>query len=145
MLEEAAPGDAITPQLEGGPWALRAARRVGPFHGARRPPGERTSFHESCCPERESLHQQLPKVELHLHLEGAPFRPKRSLGVFRRHGNTEMACLEDVLRLYQHRDFYDFLAHFRTIRSGCAMPMTWSRLPTTSSPTWRGRTSAMPK
>ncbi len=58
--------------------------------------------------------QQLPKVELHLHLEGA-IPPETLLGVFRRHGNTEMACLEDVLRLYQHRDFYDFLAHFRTI------------------------------
>ena len=50
----------------------QSSAEVGPFHGARRPPARRTSFHGSCCPERESHHPAAASGAAHIWR--APFR-----------------------------------------------------------------------
>lgn len=61
-----------------------------------------------------ALLQRVPKVELHLHLEGS-IQPETLLALFRRHGHWRYRTLGQVQRLYRHRNFREFLAHFREI------------------------------
>lgn len=56
----------------------------------------------------------LPKVELHVHLEGA-IRPETVLHLFRRHGNREVTSPRQVRELFVHRHFREFLNHYKTI------------------------------
>ncbi|MBI3945187.1 MAG: adenosine deaminase [Armatimonadetes bacterium] len=58
--------------------------------------------------------RDLPKVELHIHLEGS-IGPETLLSLFRRHANPEYTTLEQVRRLYRHGSFPEFLALFREI------------------------------
>ncbi len=56
--------------------------------------------------------RSLPKVELHLHLEGC-ILPSEALALARREDPGVDA--DDVLRLYRHASFLEFLAHFGAI------------------------------
>lgn len=65
---------------------------------------------------REELIRELPKVELHLHLEGS-VRPETLQRLARRHG-TDLAGLsaEEIRReVYGYSDFSGFLAAFRRV------------------------------
>lgn len=57
---------------------------------------------------------QMPKVELHLHLEGA-IRPETMLRIFQRHGNPSVTTLEEARRLFVHRSFREFLEHYKEL------------------------------
>lgn len=56
--------------------------------------------------------RQLPKAELHLHLEGS-IDPATLLALRQRHG--KQATLAQVDSLYQYRDFTGFLMAFKTV------------------------------
>ena len=56
--------------------------------------------------------RQLPKAELHLHLEGA-VEPATLLELRRRHGDT--ATLAETESLYRYTDFQSFLMAFKEI------------------------------
>ena len=64
----------------------------------------------------ESLHalQQLPKAELHLHLEGA-IRPGTVVELARRHGDA--LSIEEAAARYQYSDFPGFLEAFKWVTS----------------------------
>lgn len=56
-----------------------------------------------------------PKVELHVHLEGA-VRPRRLLSIFGRHGlHPELRDVDDVAFLFRPGSFMQFLEHFRFV------------------------------
>ena len=56
-----------------------------------------------------------PKVELHVHLEGA-IRPQRLLEVMRRNGlHPHLRTVDDLMPLFRHDDFAAFLDHFRFV------------------------------
>jgi adenosine deaminase len=54
-----------------------------------------------------------PKVELHVHLEGA-IRPARLLAILDRHGDAA-GDPAAVAQLFRHADFAEFLQHFRAV------------------------------
>jgi adenosine deaminase len=57
--------------------------------------------------------RRVPKVELHVHLEGA-MRPERLFRILRRHGaRSEIRRPEDLAFLYRHANFAEFLEHFK--------------------------------
>ncbi|HEY3281589.1 MAG TPA: adenosine deaminase [Armatimonadota bacterium] len=56
----------------------------------------------------------LPKVELHVHVEGA-VRPETALRLFRRYGAAEYDSEPAVRRLFTHDSFASFLAHYRCL------------------------------
>jgi aminodeoxyfutalosine deaminase len=56
--------------------------------------------------------RQLPKAELHLHLEGA-VEPATLFELRQRHG--EQATLAETAALYQHNDFQSFLMAFKEV------------------------------
>jgi adenosine deaminase len=63
--------------------------------------------------QRREYLRLAPKVELHVHLEGA-LRPQRLWQILRRHDlHPEIESAQELHFLYQHRDFDEFLAHFR--------------------------------
>ncbi len=66
------------------------------------------------APERapSSLIRQLPKAELHLHLEGA-VEPSTLLELRQRHGDR--ATLAEIEELYRHADFQGFLLAFKNL------------------------------
>jgi len=63
----------------------------------------------------------LPKVELHLHLEGAaPFETMAA--IYRRNGCEELSTPESVAEFVRHHDFVSFLDRFRHF-------LTWLKTP----------------
>lgn len=59
--------------------------------------------------------QRVPKVDLHVHLEGA-VRPARFLSILRRHGlHPHLRSEADVAWLFRHASFSEFLDHFRFV------------------------------
>jgi len=58
---------------------------------------------------------RLPKVELHLHLEGT-IRPETLLELSRRH-DDEPLTLEQIRALYTYQDFLGFLQSFKAVTS----------------------------
>ena len=59
--------------------------------------------------------QRVPKVELHVHLEGA-VRPERLVAIFQRHGlHRELRHPDDLAWLFRHASFAEFLDHFRFV------------------------------
>src|ERR1039458_5304019 len=66
-----------------------------------------------------SFLRQLPKAELHLHLEGA-IEPATLLELRQRHG--ERATLAEVDQLYRHADFPSFLLAFKNITEHLRTP-----------------------
>ena len=62
----------------------------------------------------EQFIRRMPKVELHLHLEGS-IRPTTLLDLARRHGIALPASdVEGLARWYQFRDFPHFIDIYRT-------------------------------
>ncbi len=63
----------------------------------------------------EAYIRRMPKVELHVHLEGA-VRPPRLLQIFRRHGlHSHLRTPADVAFLFEHASVAEFLDHFRFV------------------------------
>jgi adenosine deaminase len=57
--------------------------------------------------------RRAPKVELHVHLEGA-LAAERLLAILRRHGlHPDLRRVEDLAFLYRHASLEEFLDHFR--------------------------------
>jgi adenosine deaminase len=57
----------------------------------------------------------MPKVELHVHLEGA-VRAARLLAIWRRHGlHSHLQQPADIAYLFRHASFGEFLDHFRFV------------------------------
>lgn len=75
---------------------------------------KRTSRQEAEIDVVEWL-RKLPKVELHLHLEGT-IRPETLLELSRKH-DAEPLTLETAAGLYEHVDFLGFLESFKAISS----------------------------
>jgi len=66
-----------------------------------------------------SFIRQLPKAELHLHLEGA-IEPATLLKLRQQHGKSSTA--EEVEKLYQYDDFTGFLMAFKTVTEDLQTP-----------------------
>lgn len=65
--------------------------------------------------EFDAYLRDVPKVELHVHLEGA-VRPRRLLAILRRHGrHPELRRVEDLAFLFRPSGFAQFLDHFRFV------------------------------
>lgn len=66
-------------------------------------------------PAHASYLERVPKIELHVHLEGA-IRPQRLLAILRRHGEGRTyANASDLAWLFRHESFDEFLDHFRFV------------------------------
>ena len=63
--------------------------------------------------------RQLPKAELHLHLEGA-IEPATLLELRRHHGRN--STIEEVEKLYRYDDFTGFLMAFKTVTEDLQTP-----------------------
>jgi aminodeoxyfutalosine deaminase len=70
-------------------------------------------------PRPSSFISQLPKAELHLHLEGS-IDPATLLELRREHGKD--STLADVERLYQYADFRGFLMAFKEVTEDLQSP-----------------------
>lgn len=70
-------------------------------------------------PRLESFISQLPKAELHLHLEGS-IDPATLLELRQRHGKS--STLAEVERLYQYQDFTGFLMAFKDVTEELQTP-----------------------
>lgn len=70
-------------------------------------------------PRLESFISQLPKAELHLHLEGS-IDPATLLELRQRHGKS--STLAEVERLYQYQDFTGFLMAFKDVTEELRTP-----------------------
>jgi adenosine deaminase len=83
--------------------------------------GRRTlrTVEDAVNPERHSLIRAMPKVELHVHLEGS-VRPTTFLRLARRHG-LDVGALDErsVVELFRFRDF----AHFIELYERCSRAM----------------------
>jgi aminodeoxyfutalosine deaminase len=84
-------------------------------------------------PEFESLIQRLPKVELHLHLEGS-VQPETLRELSRSKGRlekeTEAWISERAEQSYRYRDFQDFLQAFKLVTLLLETPSDYARATT---------------
>jgi aminodeoxyfutalosine deaminase len=70
-------------------------------------------------PAPNAFIRQLPKAELHLHLEGA-VKPETLVELRRKHG--ENATIEDTTSLYGYTDFQSFLMAFKEVSAHLRVP-----------------------
>jgi len=71
------------------------------------------------APNISSFIRELPKAELHLHLEGS-IEPRTLLELQQRHG--KQGTLEEVAELYQYSDFTSFLMAFKSVTEWLRTP-----------------------
>ena len=71
------------------------------------------------APNISSFIRELPKAELHLHLEGS-IEPGTLLELQQRHG--KQGTLEEVAELYQYSDFTGFLMAFKSVTEWLRTP-----------------------
>ena len=71
------------------------------------------------APNTSSFIRELPKAELHLHLEGS-IEPRTLLELQQRHG--KQGTLEEVVELYRYSDFTGFLMAFKSVTEWLRTP-----------------------
>jgi adenosine deaminase/aminodeoxyfutalosine deaminase len=71
------------------------------------------------APNISSFIRELPKAELHLHLEGS-IEPRTLLELQQRHG--KQGTLEEVAELYKYSDFTGFLMAFKSVTESLRTP-----------------------
>jgi len=71
------------------------------------------------APNISSFIRELPKAELHLHLEGS-IEPRTLLELQQRHG--KQGTLEEVAELYKYSDFTGFLMAFKSVTEWLRTP-----------------------
>ena len=71
------------------------------------------------APNTSSFIRELPKAELHLHLEGS-IEPRTLLELQQRHG--KQGTLEEVAELYKYSDFTGFLMAFKSVTEWLRTP-----------------------
>ncbi|MCJ7530907.1 MAG: hypothetical protein MUO64_07730, partial [Anaerolineales bacterium] len=89
--------------------------------------------------------EHIPKVELHLHLEGAIPHPALWELAQKYGGDSTIPDLPALVRRFEYRDFPHFIETWNGKTSSCASMMILPSSPKRSPKTWRSRTSVTPK